>query len=300
MSLDLIFSHKKEVDLRLVDFLSEKEKQLTAVNAWSHDVMDRLRRFVTTGKTVRGSLVMYTYALNHPLDSFVADAAAAIELFHSGFLIHDDIMDKDEMRHGYPTIHKQYEQIIKEAHFGSSMAINIGDLCFFLAYELIGSLQADYKNLLISYLSRELEQVTLAQIQDIIGSHLSEKMTKAQILNVYRYKTARYTFSLPMWFGAALSGMDGSKIELLVEFGEKIGLLYQIRDDELNELGNRRKDSENNTQTLRSFDKNMSNTIELKASLVNDAQIILHKIDLPQQQKMPLYELITFCDSRIK
>src|SRR6185437_3870747 len=62
-------------------------------------------------------------------------------------------------------------------------------------------------------------------------------VTQEEIEQVYRYKTARYTFSLPLMLGALLAQKDATIIQQLENFGEKIGTLFQLKDDDISLFG---------------------------------------------------------------
>src|SRR3972149_11091478 len=167
---------KKIVDRAISKFFKENGHSPSSVNPWSVDAIKRLEAFLTRGKTIRGSLVLQTYTyLTRNSPSVVLPIASAIELFHAGFLIHDDIMDRDETRRGNPTLHRQYALLAVEAgikdadHYGVSQAISIADLCFFLGYKLIDAVKIspEKKIEITALFSRELARTTLAQMQDV-------------------------------------------------------------------------------------------------------------------------------------
>ena len=103
-----------------------RKAKLSQINIWG-DSIDRLLPFVTSGKTTRGSLAVYIYSLfRKNLPPSIYKAAAALELYHSGLLIHDDIMDRDNLRRGKPSIWEQYSRASHDTHIGISQAINAG------------------------------------------------------------------------------------------------------------------------------------------------------------------------------
>ena len=74
-------------------------------------------------------------------------------------------------------------------------------------------------------------------MQDVAASQTVKRLSEDDILSVYRYKTARYTFSLPLVAGAKLARASDTDLAVLDSLGEDIGIMFQIRDDELNLLG---------------------------------------------------------------
>src|SRR4026209_1767281 len=80
------------------------------------------------GKKLRPFMVIKSCEMFSGLEEKALPAAAAVELIHNFSLIHDDIMDNDDMRHGVPTVHKSY---------GTALAILAGDILFSKAFQLI-------------------------------------------------------------------------------------------------------------------------------------------------------------------
>jgi len=228
----------------LESFLDSKSEDFSSVNEWGSDVISRLKGFVLNGKLVRGCLVLMSAKMfsNSIYDEENAlKAAAAIELVHSSLLIHDDIIDKDDLRRGSPAIHNQYEEYASKEgfknhkHFGASFGICAGDIGFFMANELLSSinLPEHNKSALLKLFNSELCNVGLAEMQDINFEYLKDNVSEEDIINMYRFKTARYTFSLPMMMGAIIAGADENTVNKLGLIGEDLGIIFQIKDDEL-------------------------------------------------------------------
>lgn len=298
--VDAILSHKKDIDAHLVTFLKNKRVSLSRIHRLGGDVIDRLIPFTTSGKTTRGSLAVYIYSLfaKHPSPR-IYDAAAALELFHSGFLIHDDIMDKDKLRRGRASIWEQYRRASHNTHRGISQAINAGDLCFFLAQELLADVH------LLPFISSELSFVAIAQMQDVENNR-NKPASKKEILTLYRYKTARYTFSLSMAVGATVANAKGAHIATLMRLGESMGLLYQIRDDELSVYGDASvtgkpvgSDERNKKQTL-AFLLNSEELGDLKSTHIQHCDDEIDSLPLSSLHKKELTALVRFCLCRNK
>lgn len=297
-SITNILSHKKYVDAHLVAHLTTKKQKLSQINSFGIDVLDRLIPFVTSGKTTRGSLAVYMYSLfQKTLKPDIYEAAGALELFHSGFLIHDDIMDKDRLRRGRPSLWEQYRMLSHDDHIGISQAINAGDLCFFMAQELLSNVG------LHQIVSKELQPVIIAQMQDVMSAK-TESLSKDDVLSLYRYKTARYTFSLSMIVGATLANLSSIHISVLDRLGESMGLLYQIRDDELSVIGN----SKNTGKPIGSDEKNAKRTLatllhseelnDLKGSLLEHSDLEINALPIDTSHKNELTALVRFCLTR--
>jgi geranylgeranyl diphosphate synthase type I len=188
-----------------------------------------------------------------------------MELFQTGFLIHDDIMDRDLFRRGRESLFYQYkshgdrEGFHDSYHYGESMGICAGDIAFFLSFELLSELDCTSyaKESIIKLFSYEFSSVGLAQMQDVSFGHLDESPGEEAILNLYRYKTGRYTFSLPLAIGAILAERDAQELPLLGELGENLGLIFQIKDDEIGLFGSVEKTGKPVGSDLKENKKNL-------------------------------------------
>lgn len=218
--------HKKSIDQFLKTFLASKQNDFARVNPWGPDALAKIRSVISEGKTIRGSLVLLSHdALHGKAKDDAFRVAAAYELIQTGLIIHDDIMDHDSLRRGKPTLHVQYKS--------EALAMCVGDILFFLAHELLGTLLSpkDADTALQTASNRIFEEVGIAQMQDVSFGTSQKVPAKEEILSLYKYKTARYTFSLPMMAGAILARADQKTVDLLEKLGEEIGILFQIQDD---------------------------------------------------------------------
>lgn len=252
--LSYLARQKAEIADSLRRFTESRRAGFAGVNRWGPDLVDRLCEFACRGKMLRGALVILAESLYSGPDlpgpsrrpsTDAVRVAAALELVQSFLLIHDDIMDQDFLRRGRPSLFAQYsESLSREARetprdearrFGESMAICAGDVAMLLAFELLSEIDqpADRRIEILSHAAREISWVGVAQMSDVYHSATRYPATEEEILSVYRYKTGRYTFSLPLHLGALLGGAGATDRAKLPELGEKLGLLFQIKDDEL-------------------------------------------------------------------
>lgn len=250
--LEKIAANKQEILDYLDNFLEEWEKEDEAFE-WREDVSSRLKEMVKGGKMVRGSLVIITNRLyNGENKEDCLRTAAAIELLHTGILMHDDIIDKDDYRRGMKTFQRQYRELgeeknIKEPdHYGMSMGMAGGDISFFLGQNLISKIDSspEKRKNVQELVFREFADVGLAEQVDIHAGYSEERLSQEDILDLYRRKTARYTFSLPLKAGAILAGASKEEQEKLYSIGEKIGSIFQLKDDELGLFGDQEKTGE--------------------------------------------------------
>ncbi len=172
-----------------------------------------------------------------------------MELFQSGLLIHDDIMDRDALRRGMPSIFQQYadaaarERSADPPRTGEALGICAGDVSYFLAFELLTRIAAGPGVLreVLALCARELSAVGIAQMQDVSWGSADQGGTDEEILRMYTWKTGRYSFSLPLVAGALIGGATAELCGALEKLGECLGILFQIHDDELGLFGSERE-----------------------------------------------------------
>lgn len=160
------------------------------------------------GKRIRGVLVKIGYEIAGGKGSLeIYKAACAFEIFQTAILAHDDIIDQSPMRRGRPSLYKSV---------GTSQAITLADIGFFLANTLITDAKA------LNFFNRAMVNTGLGQLLDINNSHS---------IQAYELKTAWYTFIAPLSLGAILGGADEKLLKDLEVFGKNLGVAYQIQDD---------------------------------------------------------------------
>lgn len=238
-------NYRHKITEFIKELLSEKGQEFEKINSWGKDFNERLLEFIFQGKMIRGSLILFineAYAGEVSKDAI--RAASAMELFHSALLIHDDIMDRDTMRRGQQAIYAQYqnlgrkENIFEAERFGEGMGICAGDIIFFLGFQVLSSIEDNnLRQQIQSTSTQELMAVGLAQMQDVYAGYSKENPSEQDIDKVYLYKTGRYTFSLPMMLGTILSKQPLEVIKQYEKLGEYLGVLFQLKDDELSIYG---------------------------------------------------------------
>src|SRR5437867_574091 len=149
------------------------------------------------------------------------DAAAAIEIIHAATLVFDDLIDKDQMRRGVPTIHMA---------FSNEKAITSG---LFLASKGV-QLLADYRNPeIMRMIGSSLVDVSKGELLDIL-SDVSASVNEC--VAIADLKTASL-FGTASGIGAAIAGAEGRELAAMQKFGRSAGMAFQIRDDML-DFGN--------------------------------------------------------------
>lgn len=243
---EILNNYSGQVKKHFLEFLDEKAGYFSQINRWGTDVTERLKLFLKNGKMIRGSVVLFTQEMfGRKTDIELIKVAIAIELFHAGLLIHDDIIDNDELRRGEPSVHYQYakeanaEKMADPKQYGISMGICAGDISFFVGFELLSGLNISKvsKEKIMRLFFSEFTAVGLGQMQDIYFGQSESEPKEEDVFNLYLYKTARYTFSLPFMLGGMLADITDNELAKLEKLGENLGLIFQMKDDELGLFG---------------------------------------------------------------
>lgn len=223
--------------------------------------IEYLSKLAIQGKQFRGSLLVGFYQSLLGVgknEESLYQLAAAIELYGTGILIHDDVIDRSDQRRGLSSIHRYMEEVagtgrlIAPAHFGVSAAICLADFLFFIADKTVAELAfASQLKLNLAITNHtELAGLGLAEIEDVRLSFSNQQVSKEEILEMYLGKTGRYTGRWPLLLAAQLAELSPELIGKLAKIGEKIGLLYQLKDDELGIFGDQEKIGKSTTSDL--------------------------------------------------
>ncbi len=236
---------REVVDDALREFIATKRQAATAIHPSYGRLLDEIERLVFSGgKRLRPHLVFIGYG---SYDDAIAKVAAAHELLHASLLVHDDIIDRDLVRHGQPTIQATYQEIYKpyiadeaeRTHFSQSAAMLAGDLLLSFAHELLAQAQLPQTGYQVAeaMLSTGVLEVAGGELLDTEASFIPDEY---EPMTVYRYKTAGYSLISPLLTGARLSpaGYDQPTLDTLTQCAENLGIAYQIQDDILGVFGN--------------------------------------------------------------
>jgi geranylgeranyl diphosphate synthase type I len=270
---DELLSYKRIVDQKLAEYFDRKIKEYSSVSPFIEEFVKHLAEFTLRGgKRLRPALIYYTYkAFGGEEDEEVRNISLFIEIIQSFLLIHDDIMDHADLRRSGATVHKIYEKYSQEKgysepeHIGITMAILAGDLANQMAYELIA--ESNFKDKvkllkLLKLFTSQLTGVVFGQIHDILLTY-EDRYDQQDIFKVHHYKTAKYTYEIPVICGAILAGVSDEDIGHLVEFSIYAGTAFQIHDDVLGVFGD---DENTGKPTISDLREGKKTLLTLKAS----------------------------------
>jgi geranylgeranyl diphosphate synthase type I len=246
------------VDAVLRDFLDEQDR-LGAATPELALFTDLLRDMLAAGgKRLRPRLCVIGWhaVRDDPPPEAVWRVAAALELFHTFALIHDDIMDRSERRRGSPTAHRMLADRLQGRPdadtLGTNTAILLGDLALAWSYELLHT-----PDLTSRQLATVRPVLNIARIETMIGQHLdlvaARQLTTGvdAAWRIVRLKTTEYTFDRPLQLGAVLAGADSDQLRALSAYAHPLGDAFQLRDDLLGVFGNPRDTGKSVLEDLR-------------------------------------------------
>ena len=183
---------------------------------------DPLRYMIEIGgKRIRPRLCLTAYSLFK--DTFteeILSPAAAIEVFHSFTLIHDDIMDKADVRRGVPTVHKKWDE---------NTAILSGDVMSIESYRMIAKAPAAALPAVLALFSDTAAQVCEGQQYDMDFEDM-DCVPMEDYMKMIGLKTA-VLIACSAKMGALIAGASDEQADLLYKFGYDLGLAFQIADD---------------------------------------------------------------------
>lgn len=182
------------------------------------------------GKRMRPVLVLIATELFQGDITKALDSAIGIELFHNFTLMHDDIMDKAPLRRGKPTVHIKWNE---------SAAILSGDVMFVEAYKMMIKVDEPILREVLDVFSDTASGVCQGQQADMNFEKRSN-VSIEEYIEMIRLKTA-VLLAGSMKIGALIGGANKEDAKLLYEFGENLGIAFQLQDDILDVYGDPKK-----------------------------------------------------------
>lgn len=269
-------------------YLSDSSKEIAAFseiffNKWNRQLSSRYPELqhlhakfiehVGGGKMLRGTLLKLGYNLTgKSMKKKILLPALALEILHTGLLIHDDIMDKSTTRRGKPTLYRAFGG----DHTGISQAICLGDLAFFLATQMLteSRFSPEKKNEAVRIFTQTTNSTISGQLLDI--EICKKPKTDIQnIINMYKSKTAYYTFISPLSIGGILGGADKKWLTAIEKFGENLGIAFQIQDDILGIFGTKKIIGKSITSDIEEGKKTVLYLYALKTASEKDKKTLL-------------------------
>jgi geranylgeranyl diphosphate synthase type I len=275
-ALSYLINYSKKSDKYLKTFFKEKKRLGGKIDSIIVDSLDVLEDYAEGGKKLRGALTILGYQIGGGRDlEAILPVSCGIELLHNFLLVHDDVIDRDKKRRGKATIHEFYSRK-NGKHFGISKAIVMGDIGAFLGYELIVNSEFSKERIVkaISSLNDFLLKTIYGEMLDV-EFDLRKKVSWEEILKVRTYKTAFYTFVMPLKVGAILGGANSKTLKVIEEYGIPVGLAFQLADDILGVFGNPEKTGKSNENDIRDGKKTFLFAKTLELTKDKDRRLLL-------------------------
>ena len=178
------------------------------------------------GKRVRPQLAMIACQMFGGKEEEVLPAALALEVFHNFTLLHDDVMDKADVRRGRPTVHVKWNE---------NTAILSGDQMLIEAYKLLAGVPADKLSNVLQLFNKMATEICEGQQYDV-DFESQEQVAVEEYLKMIRLKTS-VLLATALQIGGYIAGANEEQQEALYQFGINVGLGFQIQDDILDVWG---------------------------------------------------------------
>lgn len=179
------------------------------------------------GKRIRPTLAMIASSLFGGKEEEVLPAALALEVFHNFTLLHDDVMDRAEVRRGRPTVHVKWND---------NTAILSGDQMLIEAYKLLSHVPTDKLPQVLQWFNTMATGICEGQQYDV-DFEQKDEVSIAEYMKMIELKTS-VLLAYALKIGGYIAGANPAQLESLYQFGLHIGLAFQIQDDILDVYGN--------------------------------------------------------------
>lgn len=236
----VVLAVRSRADAVLRTFLSERREEVAGIDPTAVALIDELSRLLSAGgKRVRPAFCYLGYrASGGPDGDPIVRAAAALELFHTFALVHDDVMDEATERRGVETTQVRFAGELgwsSPAH-GRSVAVLVGDLAAVLAESLFRSSGFPQERQVAAFdrFDRMRIEMAAGQYLDLLGAARRDLPSAEHVAEL---KTGSYTVEGPLLIGSALAGAPTEVEELLRAYGRPTGEAFQLRDDVMDREG---------------------------------------------------------------
>jgi geranylgeranyl diphosphate synthase type II len=200
------------------------------------------------GKRFRPALVTAAHdALGGTCSTAAVEVAAAVELLHTAFVIHDDVIDGDDLRRGRLNVSGTFLEYALSTgaaaqdavDFGRTAAILAGDLALAAAVRTVATCGAstEVTHGLLDLLDAALHTTAAGELADARLSLGAGTASIPESLAMAEQKTSAYSFALPLQAGGLLAGADQKTVSRLGEAGRMLGIAFQLVDDLLGVFG---------------------------------------------------------------
>jgi geranylgeranyl diphosphate synthase type II len=178
------------------------------------------------GKRVRPVLMLLVYNLYKDDLQKALPVALGVETYHNYTLLHDDVMDRADVRRGHPCVHKVWNE---------NTAILSGDSMLVMAYQLVAQCQSEHLKEVLDLFTQTALEIGEGQQYDVDFEQRMD-VRPEEYVEMIRLKTS-VLLACAMKLGAIMAGVPEKDAELMYGIGESVGLAFQLQDDMLDVYG---------------------------------------------------------------
>lgn len=213
--MDYLSIIRQPIESDFIEFQQRFQDSLTHPDGLLSQALNHIRQ--RAGKQMRPMLTLLSAKNYGEVSDVTQDAAIALELLHTASLVHDDVVDESSERRGQPSVNASYN---------NKVAILVGDYILSTCLQHV-SFTKNHKILYyLSELGRTLAAGEILQLQNINNQEISEEV----YYQVIKQKTAAL-FETCCGIGALSAGASDDEVEKAKNFGQDLGVIFQIRDD---------------------------------------------------------------------
>ena len=213
--MDYLSTIKQPIEAQLADFIALFNQALSHDDGLLGSALEHIRK--RAGKRMRPMLILLMARNFGAVTAVTQNAAVGLELLHTASLVHDDVVDESRERRGQASVNATYD---------NKVAVLVGDYILSTALLHVARTGSEQIVTYLAQLGRTLSDGEILQLSNIGRRDISEQV----YYDVIRQKTAAL-FEACCGIGALSAGADGDDIARARQFGQNLGIIFQIRDD---------------------------------------------------------------------
>ena len=213
--MDYLSIIKNPIEAELADFISLFNQSLSHEDGLLGSALEHIRK--RAGKRMRPMLILLMAKNFGTINDATQNAAVGLELLHTASLVHDDVVDESEERRGQASVNATYD---------NKVAVLVGDYILSTALLCVARTHSEQIVTYLAELGRTLSDGEILQLSNIGRKDISEDV----YYDVIKQKTAAL-FEACAGIGALSSGATEEEVEAAKQFGQNLGIIFQIRDD---------------------------------------------------------------------
>lgn len=213
--MDYLSIIKHPIEAELADFVSLFNQSLSHEDGLLGSALEHIRK--RAGKRMRPILILLMARNFGQITDVTQNAAVGLELLHTASLVHDDVVDESEERRGQASVNATYD---------NKVAVLVGDYILSTALLCVARTHSEQIVTYLAELGRTLSEGEILQLSNIGRKDISEDV----YYDVIKQKTAAL-FEACAGIGALSSGASEEDVIAAKQFGQNLGIIFQIRDD---------------------------------------------------------------------